>query len=170
MSDDTTKGSGVYYWGNSGTGVMVNATLADGQQRHLHVERGGELPGMVGDTDPRPVSVRTIEGLLATADWSREATFDAHEASIVATREAAEVVALSDVEAGEIAAAVDAGAILSDDDFAKWLADTSAADVVTAVGDDVVLGKRALLAEQARGDDARKGLVGSLVKITTETE
>lgn len=169
MSDDETTGSGVFYWGSSGTGVDVNVTLADGQQRHVHVERGGELPGILGGADPRPVSVRTIEGLLATSEWSRSSTADEHAKSLVAA-EPVEPLALTDAEAASIAAGIEAGDLLGDEDFAAWMTATNIADILAAVGSDVAFAKRALLVEHWRGSDARKGLVASLVKLTTGTE
>ena len=63
-----------------------------------------------------------------------------------------------------------AGDILDDDAFAGWLAETKAADVLTAVGINPVIAKRALAAETER-DEPRKGLVAELHKIlTTDTE
>jgi hypothetical protein len=63
-----------------------------------------------------------------------------------------------------------AGDILDDDSFAGWLAETKAADVLTAVGINPVIAKRALAAETERGEP-RKGLVAELHKIlTTDTE
>lgn len=64
---------------------------------------------------------------------------------------------------------IEAGEILDDEAFAKWLAETPTAEVLKAVGEDRILATRALVEEQGRGD-GRKGLLVELHKIATQTE
>ncbi len=55
------------YDGGSGTGVDVLVTLADGQQRYVHVEQGHQLPTEVGGVD---VPAKARDALTATDDWT----------------------------------------------------------------------------------------------------
>ncbi len=173
-----TTEDGLRYWGNSGTGVEVDVTLADGQQRHVHVDRADAtredavlvLPTAFGDENPIAVSLGTLAGLSASSDWSTAKSADEHEAMILAAEREAAAAAFTAAEEVAVAEDVADGTILDDEQLAAWVAGASVADLLEAVGDDVVLAKRVLLAEQARADDARKGLTGSLLKLTTETE
>ncbi|MCA1571702.1 MAG: hypothetical protein LC798_15590 [Chloroflexi bacterium] len=55
---------------------------------------------------------------------------------------------------------------MSDSDLAAWVPDATVTDVLARVGADVDLARRVLMIEQARGDDARKGITEPLAKIT----
>lgn len=74
-------------------------------------------------------------------------------------------------EQAEITRAIEAGEILSDNDLAEYVKASTIADVVGEVGDDVLLAKRLLAAERARGDEARSTLVDKLSKaILTDAD
>lgn len=70
--------------------------------------------------------------------------------------------ALTEAEVAEINDGIEAGEILPDHLFAAWVAGATIADIVADVGDDHLFAKRALLAEVARGDEARTTLVEHL--------
>ncbi len=69
---------------------------------------------------------------------------------------------LTDDEQAEVARAVDAGEIMPDDDIAKYVQESTITDIMREAGGNVVLAKRLLAAERARGDDARSTLVDKL--------
>lgn len=76
---------------------------------------------------------------------------------------------LSPDEKLEIAQAVERGDIANDQELAEFVASTSIDEIVQDVGTDRVYAKRALAAELARGDHARRGLVDALTKVITTT-
>lgn len=79
------------------------------------------------------------------------------------TDEPQDPTAITADERSEIDAAVEAGDILSDADLAEYVQSSTVAEIQANVGDDVLLTKRLLAAEQA-SDKPRKGLVASLTK------
>lgn len=175
---DTTTGNGLRYWGNSGAGVLVDVRLADGQQRHVHVDRGDAagddavtmLPAGFGDELPVPVSVQTLAGLRSSGEWSTATTQAQHDEMMTAAREAAEAAVMTAAEEADVTDGVESGDVMDDAQLATWVEEGSVSDLLAAVGEDVVLAKRVLSVEQARGADARKGLTGPLVKLTTREQ
>lgn len=118
-------------------------------RRAAMVAKGEEHPADVNDPNPVPVPAagNTTASIPASVGF-----------------------ALSKEDRAVIDDGVLSGEILDNDAFVAWLADTSIPAVVEAVEGDRVLATRALVAEQDRGDDARKGLVEQLTKTLTEME
>lgn len=69
----------------------------------------------------------------------------------------------------QVAQAVERGDILTDAELDEFVASTSIDEIVRDVDTDSVYAKRALAAELARGDAARRGLVDALTKIIVTT-
>lgn len=111
------------------------------------------------------------DGLIVVEDTDYEAVRALDDAPALERRDVANTVeasptlrqvALTGAERIDVDAAIAAGDIVTDDELAEFLKSTSVGEVLDDVGDNIVYAKRAYLAEQARGDDARKSLLRPL--------